>query len=297
MKNLKKQTSLFLFGLLVTALMFSCNKDGLNGNGNLDDAQLIEAIQNSNNKVAIIPEELPSDSREVIDVDFTESYTDEALLAPNLGYEVYMRKGKGSMVGERSQIYFNIDGRKLVEGEQYGKKGNKPDKDNKNERKDCFVFVLPISFTMPDGSVISVENEEGWVAIKDWYESNPDSQERPSIIFPVDVEFEGGTVVTVNSQDEMNMVRERCKDFVEKKCFEFIYPITFIMPDGEEIELLDRDDWAAIKAWYEANPDSEEKPELEFPVDVIYKDGTVVTVNSQDEIHALRKKCKGEGKR
>ena len=41
--------------------------------------------------------------------------------------------------------------------------------------------------------------------------------------------------------------------------------------------------WDVIKSWYEANPDSEEKPEMEFPIVINYENDTY-TLNSSDEL-------------
>ena len=41
--------------------------------------------------------------------------------------------------------------------------------------------------------------------------------------------------------------------------------------------------WDQIKIWYEANPDSEEKPQMQFPVVIFYEDDTY-TLNSSEEL-------------
>jgi hypothetical protein len=53
------------------------------------------------------------------------------------------------------------------------------------------------------------------------------------------------------------------------------------------------EDFDLIKDWYEANPDVEEKPIPVFPVDLELRDGTIVTVNSQEEMHELLRDCHG----
>ena len=64
------------------------------------------------------------------------------------------------------------------------------------------------------------------------------------------------------------------KDGKEKEkeaCFELVYPVTYTMPDDTTISGDDeKTAWTAIKVWYEANPDSEEKPALQYPVDILF---------------------------
>ena len=84
-----------------------------------------------------------------------------------------------------------------------------------------------------------------------------------------------------------------------KKCFEFVFPIDFIMADNSSITLNSKEDWNLIKTWYEENPDVKERPELVFPVDVTLKeDGFIQTLIDVEELKAVKKSCKkGKDKR
>lgn len=82
------------------------------------------------------------------------------------------------------------------------------------------------------------------------------------------------------------------------KCFEFVFPIVFIMADDTSITLTSKDDWSLIREWYDANPDATDRPELLFPVDVTLEDGTVQTLIDRDELIAIKDSCrKGKDKR
>jgi hypothetical protein len=168
--------------------------------------------------------------------------------------------------------------------------------DGTNEIKDiCFDFVYPISFIMPDGSPIIVDSEDYWDEIKEWYEVNPDVKEKPVLQFPVDVIFKDGTVKTINNEDELKKAYEYCSGTDKTKyddiCFKFVYPITYTMPDGSIIIIENKDDWNEIKEWYEVNPDVKEKPVLQFPVDIIFKDGTVKNINNEEELKEAYESC------
>lgn len=83
-----------------------------------------------------------------------------------------------------------------------------------------------------------------------------------------------------------------------RKCFEFVFPIDFIMPDNSSITLNSKEDWTLIRDWVKANPDATERPELVFPIDVTLKDGTVQTLLDRDELKAVKEACrKGKDKR
>lgn len=78
----------------------------------------------------------------------------------------------------------------------------------------------------------------------------------------------------------------------EVECFEFVYPISYMMPDdtiitGDSEKEID----LAIKEWYKAHPDVKEKPVLQYPVDIKFKDGTIKTINNDEEMKNAYEDC------
>ena len=93
-----------------------------------------------------------------------------------------------------------------------------------NERGECFKVVMPFSMELPDGSVITIEQEEDQKQIEEWYINNTDSKERPSFVFPIDIEIfekkeneEDSKVLTINNEEELKKVLSRCRDNKGKK--------------------------------------------------------------------------------
>ena len=85
--------------------------------------------------------------------------------------------------------------------------------EGEDDGRDCFEMVLPITFVMPDGSSLTVSEEEDWLNVRLWYEENGDVEEEPSYQFPVDILYEtenGNTTVTINNQEEMEAAEEEC---------------------------------------------------------------------------------------
>lgn len=156
----------------------------------------------------------------------------------------------------------------------------------------CFKLVFPVTFTMPDGSEITLESEDDWELINAWYEANPDESERPALVYPVDIMYRGDSIVTVNSAEEMRAARAICEVNRDRnRCFSIEFPLSFTMPDDTEITLESREEWTVIKAWYDANPDVEERPDLVFPITITYEDGSAVTINSEEELSAAKADC------
>jgi len=173
----------------------------------------------------------------------------------------------------------------------YGRCGGGRD----NNDRECFELVYPVTYLMPDGSTITVENDEDWDPIKDWYDANPNAEGRPELQYPVDIVFDDETF-TVNSAEEMGEMKRECWEDEGRECFELVYPVTFIMPDGSSITVAtdDEDGWQEVKDWYDANPESEERPTLEYPVDIVYETNagdSTVTINNEEEMEAAKDEC------
>ena len=180
-------------------------------------------------------------------------------------------------------------------------------RDDHKRSRQCFTLVYPLSYTMPDGSVMEVtgDDEDGWTTLKNWYEENPGYEEvMPNLNYPVDIVFEteeGENVVTVNSEEEMELAKRDCREDWEeegedndRECFEMVLPVTFVMPDGSLLTVSEDSDWLNVRLWYEENGDVEEEPSYQFPVDIVYEteDGNnTVTINSQDELESAEEEC------
>lgn len=76
------------------------------------------------------------------------------------------------------------------------------------------------------------------------------------------------------------------------KCFEFVFPIDFIMPDDSSITLNEKADWTLIREWYQLNPDATERAAIIFPLEVNFKDGTVQMLLDRDELKSVKDSCK-----
>jgi len=162
-----------------------------------------------------------------------------------------------------------------------------------NHRQKCFEYVFPVSFTMPDGSVTTIESEDEWYLLREWYDTNTGFEGiKPELNFPVDITYDDDTTLTINTSDELREARMDCKQGIAQKCFEFMLPVSFNMPDGNVITVETEEDWALIRGWCQENPGYEDKPELIFPVDILYEDGTTLSINNDEELQEAKMDCK-----
>ena len=86
--------------------------------------------------------------------------------------------------------------------------------DEGNPFEECFTVNYPVTVIFPDGSSTEVNsNEELEAAIDGWYDNNPDSDDEPTLAYPIELTLvEDGTVVTVNNDDELEAILEECFD-------------------------------------------------------------------------------------
>lgn len=76
-------------------------------------------------------------------------------------------------------------------------------------------------------------------------------------------------------------------------CYELIFPVNLNFPDGSTEEIEDYEDFReTIKAWKETNPEAEERPALEFPLEVTNDEGELLSIENAEELLSLRRECR-----
>ena len=261
----------------------------------MNDGQLMEAIASDPNKIEIDSVDLPVLSRMVVDNQYFDHIAIEVELSLNYGYQLSL--GDMAIVaGDVTEVFFARDGRKL------GDRGG--DDRKRHGKRKCFRFVFPLSFSFSDGSSYTVnDKEEFHTTLKAHFEATG-TKERPAFTYPIQVQFrpeeegEEGEVLTVNSDDELKEAFQACRgEENDKRCFSFVFPVSFIMPDGSTLTASDEEDLSAqMKAFFESYDGEKKRPELVFPVDLTFEDGSVLTVNSHEEMkQAWKDNCRRKG--
>jgi hypothetical protein len=172
----------------------------------------------------------------------------------------------------------------------------------------CFEFVFPITIEFENGDTTEVDDYDGLrTAIRDWKEANPNAEKRPNFAFPLEVMDEEGKLISIGSSEELRELARECRrDFFKRMrhrrgkhqgdvCFRPVYPLTVELPDGSTVTGENpRALQLRVRAWKAENRGSEERPKLKFPIEVEYEDGSKVTVNSAEEMKALKEECSAD---
>lgn len=203
---------------------------------------------------------------------------------------------------DTTEIDNNEDRDNDGEGSENGDGDDEDDKidDLADGDSDCFNLIYPVSYSFPDGSVVTGTEEEIDEAFKEYYE-NSDSAEEAELIYPVQIAFpDRDDIVTVTSSREMDRYLEDCEseeslgdELKSNDCYEIVYPVSYTVQDGttftgnrEELE-------AQLEEWYTAHPDAEKNAELVFPIEIIWLESNeTITIESFEDLAHLRERCR-----
>lgn len=174
-------------------------------------------------------------------------------------------------------------------------------------KKHCLEFIFPISIEFIDETTAEVDSYEDLHAtVMAWFEENEvekSKENKPQLIFPLQVLNNEGEIIDVASVDELKELRSECprvgkckkgkrgKGF---KCFSLVFPVTITI-DGVDTSFEDKESLkAAVRAYKEEAGDDFERPTLVFPVTVEYEDGTQEEAADKDELIALKEACQDD---
>ena len=75
----------------------------------------------------------------------------------------------------------------------------------------CFKLDYPVSIELPDGTTVEAQDRlDLQYTLRRWRKDNPESEERPSLVFPLSVTMEDGTQVTVDSKEALKDIKDSC---------------------------------------------------------------------------------------
>ncbi len=169
----------------------------------------------------------------------------------------------------------------------------------------CLEFVFPIGIEFNDGTTVDVDSYESLKdTIKGWLQANELERSRdnkPDLIYPIQVVNQEGEVVDVASQEELVALKEECQSSRGDrqgrggrgfKCFSLVYPITITIGDESQTFEDKQTLKQAVRAYKEEAGEDAERPSLVFPVTVELEDGTQQDISSQEDLDALKEECK-----
>lgn len=160
--------------------------------------------------------------------------------------------------------------------------------DNIIDNANCLSLQFPVTVTV-NGNTVVIDDVDDLDEIEDIFDEFDDDIDELEIMFPVIVVLADYTKIEINSEEELENLAEDCsgenEDDDDIECIDFEYPITFsvfnqnndlidfieINNDSDLYDILeDLDDYAAVT--------------INFPIEVVYPDGTGESINSIQEL-------------
>jgi len=112
---------------------------------------------------------------------------------------------------------------------------------------ECFSLLFPLDIVFPDGSTLTTNSEEELEeVIEEYYQANPNTVEDPRPVFPIVVKLGDGNDQVIDNDEDFEALIIRCDHFYEEDIM-----ICF---------------------------------EIEYPISIIYPDGTTQDVDSDDDL-------------
>ena len=167
-------------------------------------------------------------------------------------------------------------------------------------RPGCVRLIFPLTVDFPDGTSAEAATPQALrELLGEWKDDNPGAEERPRIAFPHDIELPDGAVVTVSEPVQLRRFIRRCLGrpalYFPQPCFQLIFPVKVVFPDGSTFEAATRYALAVfVREWREAHPDLEGRPELVMPYQVRLRDGTLATIAEEGDLAQIAGDCRDE---
>lgn len=152
----------------------------------------------------------------------------------------------------------------------------------------CFSIELPVTINA-GGITIIIEDVQALEDLEDFLEEFEDDD--LDFVFPITITFNDYSEITINSEDELEDLIDDCGEDVDDDvidCVDFVYPISFSV-FNTDFDVIDTVVIENDEAFYNFLDDVEDDDEafivsLNYPVTLVYGNGTTIEVNSNEEL-------------
>ena len=165
--------------------------------------------------------------------------------------------------------------------------------DNIMDGTDCFSINLPVTI-IANGITITIDSLEDLEVLEEIFDEFQDDEDILEFLFPITIVLNDYTEITIENQDELEAFIEECTDVEDDviECVDFVYPISFSIYNSA-FQIIDTVVIEDDEALYDFLEELEDNPaggaiiaSLNYPVTLIYSDGSTVEVSSNQELQA-----------
>jgi len=172
------------------------------------------------------------------------------------------------------------------------------------DETNCFSVNLPVTIIVND-ITITINTLEDLAIIEDIYDEFDTDEDDLEFLFPITIVLNDYDEIVIENQDQLEVFIEDCLDEEEEviECIDFNYPISFSIynTDFQIIDTVTIENDEQLYDFLENlqnETDEAVLASLNFPVTMIYTDGSTIEVNNNSElqevINEAEDDCDGE---
>ena len=166
--------------------------------------------------------------------------------------------------------------------------------DNIIDRANGFSVNLPITVYV-NGIEVVVNSEDDFDQIESIFDDSDDDDDTIEIVFPITVTLSDYTQVVINSQAELDALRENHshEDDDDIECIDFKYPlaISIYNLNFQVIDVVTINNDEQLHHFIR-NLEGGVLASLNFPVSMVYADGSTIQVNNNQELENVIKEAR-----
>ncbi|MFD0989674.1 hypothetical protein ACFQ1R_06170 [Mariniflexile jejuense] len=169
--------------------------------------------------------------------------------------------------------------------------------DNIIDKASCLSVQLPVTVKV-NGQEIIIASKEDYKTIEAIFNEFEDDDDVLNIVFPITVILSDHTEVTVQNKEALAVLVKECKgedeDDDDIECIDFQYPISFSVFNAQFqiVNVVKIESDSQLHKFIKRVKNAEVIASINFPLNLVLADGTVITVNSNAELAATIKQAK-----
>lgn len=175
---------------------------------------------------------------------------------------------------------------------------NDGSKDNIIDGTSCISVKLPVVVKVR-GIEIRIDSEADYIKIKRLYNEVADDIDRLDIIFPITIITSDHEEITIESAEALSEFIAECKGDDEEeeeeiRCIDFKFPISFSVFDRDFniIETVEIENDKQLHRFMKRVKNADVFASLNYPVNMVLKDGTVLTAENNEQLREIIKAAK-----
>ncbi|QNJ98082.1 hypothetical protein [Constantimarinum furrinae] len=166
--------------------------------------------------------------------------------------------------------------------------------DNIIDGNSCSTLVYPVT-VFANGQEVVLQSVEDLQIVQNIFNQFPNDPDTLEIVFPIMLMLEDFSQVTINDQAELDALIEACENGGGNSaiaCLDIIYPVTFFIYDDNQQQIGTQTVNNDLELFiFLSTLENGEFISIDFPVSVVLEDGSIVLVNSNQELEQLITEC------